>query len=110
MHTYFISPEFVLTNPSPTKIAMGVVTATFSDRIVIYSTRTFDIPRPRVPTWYYVTVDNSSFSAACETSDALVGVQGHTYIGAIQALPEGGGTNALAGGWPAPQTYIVGIG
>lgn len=107
MHDYKIK-EFVLSNPSPTTVVMDQVVVTFHDcTVMIHSPQTFDIPAPSVPTWYYVTIDDSSFFATCETSDALVGLPGHTYIGAIQATPNGGSINALAGGWPAPQTFIV---
>ena len=88
-------------------IAMLAVAVTFGDRVVSYSAKTFNISAPVKPLWYYVTVDEQTQEATCQTSDALVGVQGHTYIGAIQALPAGGSRNVLAGGWPAPTTFFV---
>ena len=108
MHKYTITPEFVLTNPTATTIAMGAVAVLFGDSTVIHSAETFTIAEPLVPTWYYVTVDKATRSATCQTAHDLVGTPGHIYIGAIQAIPAGGSINALAGGWPAPQTYIVG--
>jgi hypothetical protein len=106
---YRITPEFVLSNPNATTIAMAEVTVTFDDgRAAIYGAHTFTIPVPLLPTWYYVTVDISTRVATCQTSHDLAGAAGHIYIGAIKAIPAWGSLNALAGGWPAPQTYIVG--
>ena len=76
--------------------------------IAIYDARTFAIPIPSVPTWYYVTVNRSTRVATCQTSHDLAGAEGHIFLGAIRAIPAGGSINALAGGWPAPQTYLVG--
>lgn len=115
-NAYTNNPQIDLTNPTATTIAMGAVAVTFLGAPVNYSARTFTIPAPTVPTWYYVTIadptqqgeSGPTLTPTCSISDALVGVQGNTYIGAIQVIPGGGSVNALAGGWPAPTTFIVG--
>jgi hypothetical protein len=107
MNTYSNDPQFALTNPEATSIVMGAVSVTFDDSTVGYVSRAFTIPAPTEPIWYYVTVASATSKATCQTSDDLVGEQGNIYIGAIKALPSGGSTNVLAGGWPAPQTWIV---
>jgi len=117
-NSYTNSPQFDLTQPSATEIAMGEVSVTFGGNVVTYAARTFTITAPTSPTWYYITVadasqvgdggDTPTLTATCQTSDSLVGVQGNTYIGAIQAIAAGGSTNVLAGGWPAPQSVQVG--
>ena len=109
MHDYRITPEFVLSNPSPENIEMDQVTVVFDDSTTaIYSAETFTIPAPSVPTWYYVTVDSSTRVATCDISGELVGVPGHVYVGAIQAIPAGRSINAVVGGWPPPTTWMVG--
>ena len=116
-NTYSNNPAIDLSQPTSTSISMGAVAVTFGTATVNYAARTFTIPTPSSPTWYYVTIADPSqagesgsptLTATCQTSNALVGVQGNTYIGAIQAIPAGGGTQVLAGGWPAPQTFQVG--
>jgi hypothetical protein len=116
-NAYTNNPQIDLTNPTATTIAMGAVAVTFLGAPVNYSARTFTIPAPTVPTWYYVTIADATqqgesgptLVATCSVSNALVGVQGNTYIGAIQVIPGGGSINALAGGWPAPTTFLVGV-
>ena len=116
INTYTNNPSLDLTNPTATSIAMGAVAVTFGNATVNYSARTFTIPTPTVPTWYYVTIadptqqgeTSPTLTATCQTASTLVGIQGNTYIGAIQVLPAGGSTNELAGGWPAPTTFTVG--
>jgi hypothetical protein len=115
--SYSINPQFVLTQPSGTSIVMAAVSATFGSNTVNYATRTFTITAPSAPTWYYVTVADATqqgettatLTATCQSSNALVGVLGNTYMGAIYALPAGSATRMLAGGWPAPQTTQVGV-
>jgi hypothetical protein len=117
-NTYTLNPQFDLTNPTSTSVAMGNVSCTFGSGgiTVTYKARTFTIPTPSVPTWYYVSVADPNMqgestpilTATCQTSNALVGTTGNIYIGAIQVLPAGGSTNVLAGGWPAPTTFTVG--
>jgi len=109
VHDYRINPEFVLSNPSPEAIVMDEVTVTFEDgTTVVFGAETFKISAPLAPTWYYVTVNRSSRVAACDISGELVGVPGHVYVGAIQAIPAGRSINAIAGGWPPPTTWMVG--
>lgn len=107
MNLYCLEPQFVLSNPAPTSITMAAVTVMFNDASVSYPTQTFMIPAPERPTWYFITVDQRTQEATCQTSDALVGIEGHVYIGAIQASPASGSVNAIAGGWPPPMTFIV---
>lgn len=115
--SYSNSPAIALSQPSATAIDMAAVAVTFGSAVVNYAARTFTIPTPSAETWYYVTIADATqageagtptLTATCQTSNALVGVQGNTYIGAILALPGGGATQILAGGWPAPQTFQVG--
>lgn len=115
-NSYTINPQFPLTQPSSTEIDVAAVAATFGANTVNYEARTITISAPSVPTWYYVTIPDASQtgdasplqSAAAATANTLVGVPGNTYLGAILALPAGGATRSLAGGWPAPQTTQVG--
>ena len=109
MRNYRINPEFALSNPSPGTIAMREVAVTFEDgTTTVFGPETFKIPAPLAPTWYYVTANHSTRVAACDISGDLVGVPGHVYIGAIQAIPAGRSINAIAGGWPPPTTWLVG--
>lgn len=110
--SYTISPQFALTQPTSTSIVMAAFSATFGSNTVSYATKTVTITAPSVPTWYYVTVPDASQAGGSitpnvSTSSSLVGVVGNTFVGAILALPAGSATQALAGGWPAPQTVQV---
>ncbi|GGA79543.1 hypothetical protein GCM10011507_33470 [Edaphobacter acidisoli] len=114
--SYSINPQFPLTQPTATSIAVASTAATFGSTTVNYAARTLTIPTPSSPTWYYVTIADSAqqgesgsptLAATASTSTSLVGVQGNTYLGAILALPGGSATQILAGGWPAPQTVQV---
>lgn len=99
-----------LTNPTSTTIHMAQATAHFPSGDANYNARTFTISAPSVPTLYYVTIADPAFlgdtgtgtnlTATCQTSNALVGVAGNTYIGSITALPAGGGTVTGGGGVP----------
>jgi hypothetical protein len=112
-------PLFALTQPTATTIHLAAVATTFGSHTtsVNYSARTFTIAAPSTPTWYYVTIQDTAqvgetsatLAATCQTSDALVGIPGNTYMGAVLALPAGSAVSILAGGWPAPQTIQVGI-
>jgi hypothetical protein len=115
--TYTNNPKFSLTQPTSTTIAVASVAVTFGTRIVTYAARTLTITVPSVPTWYYVTIADSTqvgesgsptLTATPSTTTSLVGVSGNTYLGAILALPAGSATSILAGGWPAPQSVQVG--
>lgn len=113
-NSYTNTPQFDLTNPTATSVVMGALVVQFNG-VVNYSARTFTIPAPSVPTWYYVTIadptqqgeSSPTLTATCQISNALVGVQGNTYIGAIQVIPGGGSVNVLPGGWPSPSSVIV---
>lgn len=110
---YTVTPLWQIANPTATSITMPAVSVVFNKNTVSYGTRTFTIPTPSVPTWYYITIADATqigdtpttLAATCQTSDALVGVAGNTFIGAIQALPGSGGVNQVAGGWPTPRTF-----
>jgi hypothetical protein len=114
---YTIAPSFTLTQPKATSIAFAGCKAMFGAAEAVYSARTFRIPKPVEPTWYYVTVDDDQQSgddgsralrATCQASHTLAGLPGRTYVGAILALPGGGAWRVLPGGWPAPPSFQVG--
>jgi hypothetical protein len=102
------APTSALSNPTATTIDMAQVTVQFPSNGVTYNARVFTIPNPTVPTTYYVTITDPGYTgdapgetnltAICQTSDALVGLAGNTYIGSIVALPGGGGTVVGPGG------------
>jgi hypothetical protein len=113
---YSNEPTIALTQPTPTTIHIAPVVVTFGESSAKYAERTLTIPAPTKPIWLYVTIadptqqgENSSFTLheSCLDSWDLAGEPGHTYMGAILALPEGNADNKLAGGWPAPQTVQV---
>ncbi|MFZ0662536.1 MAG: hypothetical protein WAM66_07590 [Acidobacteriaceae bacterium] len=114
---YSNNPAIALSQPTATTVAVAAVAVTFGSATVNYAARTLTIAAPSAPTWYYVTIADAAqqgeagsptLTATCQTSNALAGVQGNTYMGAILALPAGAATQILAGGWPAPQTFQVG--
>lgn len=115
--SYSINPQFPLTQPTATSIAVAATAATFGAATVNYAARTLTIPTPTTPTWYYVTIadptqqgesGSPTLTATPSTATTLVGVMGNTYLGAILCLPAGGAVRFLAGGWPAPPTTQVG--
>jgi hypothetical protein len=115
---YSINPQFCLTQPTSTTIAVAAFSATFGSTTVNYAARTLTIAAPSVDTWYYITIadpaqagesGSPTLTATASTAKTLVGVQGNIYAGAILAKPAGSATNKLAGGWPAPQTVQVGV-
>lgn len=115
--TYTNNPQFALTQPTSTTIAVAAVAVTFGSAVKNYAARTLTIAAPSVPTWYYVTIadptqqgesGSPTLTATASTSNALAGVQGDTYMGAILALPAGSAVSILPGGWPAPQSVQVG--
>lgn len=115
-NSYTNNPAIALTQPTSTTIAVAAVATTFGSATVNYAARTLTITAPSVPTWLYVSIadptqqgesGSPTLTATASSSNSLAGVQGHTYIGAILALPAGGATQILAGGWPAPQTVQV---
>lgn len=114
--SYSNNPAIALTQPTPTEISVAAVAVTFGALVLNYAARNLTIPAPSAPTWYYVTIADAGPSgesgsatlvATAQTSDALVGIAGNVYMGAILALPAGSATDILAGGWPAPQTFQV---
>jgi sulfur carrier protein ThiS len=115
INSYTNAPQFALTQPTSTSIALAAVAVTFGSTTVNYSARTFTIAAPSVPTWYYITIADAPqagesgavLTSSCAITTALVGVQGQTYMGAILALPAGGATVILPGGWPSPQSAQV---
>jgi len=106
-----------LSNPTATSIDMAQVTVQFPSNSVTYNARTFTIPDPTVPTTYYVTITDPGYvgdapgqtnlTAICQTSDALVGVPGNTYIGSIVAEPGGGGTITTPGGSSGDSEFVL---
>lgn len=116
--SYTQSPSIALTQPTGTTVAMAQVTTSFGTNSVKYNARTLSITNPSVPTTYYVTIADTGYvgdtgsgtnlTATIQTSTALVGVPGNTFIGFIIAVPGGGATAVAApGGWPEPQSAIV---
>jgi hypothetical protein len=108
---------YVLSQAGPTEIDLANCTASFGGATPVnYSARALTIPTPGTPTWYYVTIadptqqgeSSATLTATCQTSNALVGVQGNTYMGAILAVPDGSAVQVLPGGWPAPFSFQVG--
>jgi len=114
--SYSNSPQYPLTNPTSTTIAIAATAVTFGNTTVNYAARTKTISAPGSATLYYLTIadptqvgesGSPTLTVAASTSNSLVGVQGNTYLGAITVLPAGGGTIALPGGWPAPTGFQV---
>jgi hypothetical protein len=109
LNTYTNDPQFALTQPTATTIALAAVETTFGGPKRHYSARTLTIPAPTVPTWYYVTIADDDIPT-CQIDHTLCGELGNTYMGAILAIPSGGETPVLPGGWPAPHAVLVGVG
>ena len=114
--SYSQTPANALANPTSTSITSQPVTVNFGSNRVTYSPRTFSIPAPSVPTTYYITVQDPSqlgdtasqtLPAFADTTQAHVGAPGWTYLGAITALPAGGGTAGQPGGWPAQNLFLI---
>lgn len=124
--TYSNTPAISLGEPNATTITMDAVTVDFgsASTSVTYAARTFTLASDMLPTWYYVTIadptqqgesGSPTLTATCQTSTALVGVPGNTYMGALLFIPAvalsylgPANVRVLAGGWPAPQTTQVG--
>lgn len=121
VNAYTQSPSFVLTQPTATTIAIAATTEVFGNgNVAAYAARTVSIPggAPGSPTWLYVTIEDPTqrgesgtavLTVDVSTTNALAGVPGNTYVGAILALPAGSATRILPGGWPAPSALQVGI-
>jgi hypothetical protein len=114
---YTQTPPFVLSNPDSTHIAIADTTEAFPTGIADYSfTSPIAIPggAPGIATWFYVTITDPAqlgginLPVNIETINAKVGVNGYTYVGAIQCLPAGGGIRVTPGGWPPPPGFQVG--
>jgi hypothetical protein len=120
--TYSVSPAPALSQPvpSPYQINMAQATATFLSNTVNYNARTFSIADPGVgnTATYYVTIadpgligdtgSSTNLTATCQTSSALVGVAGNTFIGLITVTHTGGASAiAIQGGMPLPAGFLV---
>jgi hypothetical protein len=119
--TYVQAPPFALSQPTASTLAMVQVSEQFANNAANYNARaSIAIPggAPSVPTWLYVTITDPAElgdtgtqtnltvnvqTAAQEGTTPKAGVAGFTYIGAILALPAGGGSEFGPGGWPPPQ-------
>lgn len=115
-NSYTNAPALALTQPTSTTIHMAATAVTFGGATVNYAARTKTISALGSPTWLYFTIADATQAGesgsptlveTISSSNALVGVQGNTYMGAILALPAGSAVSAIAGGWPAPQTVQV---
>jgi hypothetical protein len=117
---YVNTPAIALSQPDATHIALAAVSVAFANKTVTYNARSISISDPGgTPTWYYVTIADPDFlgdpgvstalAVYAETGTAKVGVEGYIYMGAIQCTHAAGATaTALPGGWPAPQSFLVG--
>jgi hypothetical protein len=114
---YTIEPFFTLTQPKATSIVFAGCKVNFGAAEAVYSARTFRIPKPVSPIWYFVVIADHEQSgddgtrvlrATCQAAHTLAGLPGRTYVGAILALPKGGAWRVLPGGWPAPPSFRVG--
>lgn len=116
---YVNTPAVALSRSSPTVVAMAQVKTQFPSNEVNYNARTFTIPAPSALTFYYVTIadpqqvgdkgTSTNLVATCQSSNALVGVPGNTYMGFIRVSPAGLASDLEGpGGWPAPFEAIVG--
>ena len=112
-----IAGPYVLSQPISTEIDLVACTCSFGGLPPVnYSARALTITAPTVETAYYITIadptqqgeSSATLTATCSTDDALVGKQGHTYMGAILADPDGGSVYVSPGGWPSPGSFQVG--
>ncbi|HVI08011.1 MAG TPA: phage tail protein [Candidatus Binatia bacterium] len=115
-NTYSIISGGVLSQPTPTTLAMTQAVVQFPSNQATYlarnssNTTAFTIPAPTAPTLYYVTIyDPAQLGetgatptlttyAATTQAAAHVGQPGYVYIGSITALPAGGGSQSGGGG------------
>lgn len=107
-----------LTQPTATEIDMAKAFVNFSTgNAVYYNARTFSIPAPTVPTSYFITIFDPNFlgdtgtsttlTAQASSDSSLVGVPGYVYIGSIVAIPGGGGSVTIPGGYPPNEQILV---
>lgn len=116
--TYTNNPPYSLSQPSSTEIDLQAVTVTFTNgNIANYHARSITITAITAPTWLYVYVIDpdllgdiagTSLVANADQATTNVGIGGFVYMGAILALPAGGASRVLPGGWPAPSSFQVG--
>jgi hypothetical protein len=115
--------DCVLSQPTSTTIHMAgsggsttPATINFPSNAAQYHARDFTIAAPSVPTTYYVTVfdpgqlgdvESPQPTAYCENSTAKVGQPGYFYLGSIQAMPSGGGSQSGGGGSVATETGTI---
>jgi hypothetical protein len=116
-NVYQINPATVLTNGgisgSNTQINMAACSAAFNNLTVNYGARSFLVSTPSTNGWYYVTIADptqigdasGTLTATCQSSDALVGVPGNTFIGAVQIDNAGNVLSQIGGGWPNPKVF-----
>lgn len=118
-NNYVNTPAVALSRTTTTTIHMTDVGVQFPSNKVLYNARTFSISAPATPTIYYVTIADPkqlgeelfvpALTATCQTSNALVGVPGNTYMGFIQVSPLGTTFDLAApGGWPSPFEAVIG--
>jgi hypothetical protein len=117
---YVNTPALALSQTSATNLSMAQVSTKFGSNTVNYNARsTIAISTVSTPTWYYVFMEDPSYtgdtgsstnlSVLATISQANLGVAGYTYMGAIQALPSGfSGAVVLPGGYPPPAANIIG--
>jgi hypothetical protein len=120
-NNYVNTPAVSLSQTTPTNVAMAQTSVQFPSNKANYNARNFTIPDPGgTPTVYYVTIydpaelgdegTGTALTPFCETSNAKVGQPGYTYMGFIQATDPTTDPRNVAGpgGWPPPQTFLVG--
>lgn len=123
MAIYAQTPAFALSQPDGSHLAMVQVSEQFPGPLVNYNARpSIPIPggafgSPADDAWLYVTITDptgegdtgslTNLTVNVETTTAKVGVRGYTYIGAIKALPAGGGDQVSGGGNPPAPTFQV---
>jgi hypothetical protein len=116
--TYSNTPAVTLAQTNSTTITLAAVSVAFPTITLLYNTRAITILAPVAPQWYYVTIADPNFygdagsnvplEVFADTTPARVGVSGYTYMGAILVHPTSAGAVPLPGGWPAPQSFLVG--
>jgi hypothetical protein len=116
---YVIRPVEPLTQPELGVIELAATRVWFADRIVEYKARRIEIEHPSEKTVYYVTITDEDqlgdiegapeLPVVCAKEHELVGEIGHTYMGAIGALPAGNSKEIGTGGWPNPRLCKVAV-
>lgn len=117
-NVYQNNPPYSLSQASATEIDLAAVQVTFDNGSVTnYNARALTIPTVSAPTWFYVYITDpdmlgdlpgTSLVGTADQTTGNVGLTGFIYMGAILALPFGGGNRVLPGGWPAPSSFQVG--